>query len=178
MQLKPILFFLVVGGLASYVVVHQVRQGDGGVIRIGQIAPEFSVSDASEKQINLNDFRGQMVFLNFWASWCEPCEREMPDLERLNNKLKDKKFKMLTVSVDVDPGAAAKFYEQHHLTMPWYSDPGRVIADKYKVNVYPETFLIDANGHIIRHFWAINPQIANDVENYVLEHEKADVSSR
>ena len=178
MKWKPILFFLVVGSLAAYVVIHQTRQGDGGVIRIGQMAPDFSSKDAQGKDVSLSDYRGKLVFLNFWASWCEPCEKEMPDLEKLHNQFKDRKFQMLTVSVDADADAAAKFYKQHNLTMPWFSDPGRTIADKYKVNVYPETFLIDRNGHIIRHFWAVNAQILSQMEGYVRDQEQTEVSAR
>src|ERR1041385_2158173 len=110
MRLKPILFFLIVGSLATYVVIHQIKQGDGGGIRIGQIAADFSVHDATGKQINLTDYRGKLVFLNFWASWCEPCEKEMPDLDTLNKTLKNRKFQMVTVSVDANPDDAAKFY--------------------------------------------------------------------
>ena len=81
MRLKPILFFLVVGSLATYVAVHQYQYGDGGVIRIGQVAPEFTAKDPAGKSVKLSDYRGKLIFLNFWASWCQPCEREMPDLE-------------------------------------------------------------------------------------------------
>jgi peroxiredoxin len=179
MRLKPILFFLIVGSLATYVVVHQIQQGDGGVIRIGQMAPDFTVKDVTGKQVSLSDYRGKLVFLNFWASWCAPCEKEMPDLERLQNTFRDRKFQMLTVSVDVNPDDAAKFYNDRHLTMPWYSDPGRIVANKYKVNVYPETFVIDRNGHIIRHYpGAITSQVMNQIEGYIRDQEEAEISSR
>src|SRR5262245_31657604 len=100
MRLKPILFFLIVGGLSAFVVVRQIRQGDGGIIRIGQMAPDFTVKDVEGRQVSLSDYRGKLVFVNFWASWCVPCAKEMPDLETLHNTLKDRKFQMVTISVD------------------------------------------------------------------------------
>src|SRR5215471_6191307 len=100
MRLKPILFFLIVGGFAAYVAIRQYQYGDGGVIRIGQVAPDFTVKDLNGKTVQLSDYRGKLVFLNFWASWCEPCASEMPDLEIFNKAFKDRKFQMLTFSVD------------------------------------------------------------------------------
>ena len=168
MRLKPILFFLVVGGFAVYVAARQYRYGDGGVIRIGQIAPDFTLQDLSGKAAKLSDYRGKLVFLNFWASWCAPCEQEMPDLEFLNKTFKDRKFQMLTVSVDTNPDDALKFYKRLKLSMPWYPDPGRTVADRYKVEVYPETFVIDRNGHIIKHYpGPINTQIMAQIDAYI-----------
>jgi peroxiredoxin len=179
MRLKPILFFVIVGSLAAYIIVHQIHEGDGGVIRIGQKAPDVVLTDISGKHVNLSDYRGKLVFLNFWASWCAPCEKEMPDLQTLHNTFKDRAFQMLTVSVDVSPDAAVKFYNGHNLTMPWFSDPGRIIADKYKVNVYPETFIIDRNGHIIRHYpGPITTQTIQQIEGYMRDQEQDQISAR
>ena len=62
--------------------------------------------------------------------------------------------------------------------MPWFLDPGQVVASRYKVSGFPETFLIDPNGHIIRHFWSINSQIAGEIENYLRDREQSEVSAR
>src|SRR5205814_9121989 len=124
MLLNPIIFCLVVGCLATYVAVHQYHYGDGGIIRIGQVAPDFTAKDATGKSVKLSDYRGKLIFLNFWASWCQPCEREMPDLEIMNRAFKGRKFQMLTVSLDANPDDAVKFYKDHKLTLPWFLDPG------------------------------------------------------
>jgi len=178
MRLKPILFFLAVGGLAVYVAMWQYQQGDGGIIRIGQMAPDFSVKTADGREVRLSDYRGKLVFINFWASWCAPCASEMPDLEILNKAFKNRKFQMLTFSVDVNPNDAEKFYKEHKLSMPWFPDPGRRVADRYKVSVYPETFLIDGNGHIIKHYpYAINTQIMAQLDEYIRNQEGVDSAS-
>jgi len=175
MRLKPILFFLAVGGLAVYVAAHQYQNGDGGVIRIGQMAPDFTVHSVDGKTANLSDYRGKLVFLNFWASWCEPCASEMPDLEVLNKTYKNRNFQMLTFSVDTDQDAAIKFYKKFNLTMPWFPDPGQQVAGKYKVSGFPETFLIDQNGHIVKHYiGAINTQIMAQLDTYIGEHRGSD----
>src|ERR1051326_1320642 len=146
-RLKDIVFFLVVGSLAGYFVYKEVtRVGEPGIINVGQLAPDFSIKDQNGHPVKLSDYRGKLVFLNFWASWCAPCEKEMPDLEFLQKTFKNRKFQMLTMSVDVNTDDAVKFYNNHKLTMPWFPDPGRTVADKYKVQVYPETFIIDRGG--------------------------------
>jgi peroxiredoxin len=175
MRLKPILFFLVVGSFAVYVAARQYQYGDGGVIRIGQIAPDFTAQTADGKTVKLSDYRGKLVFLNFWASWCEPCAVEMPDLEILNKTYRDKRFQMLTFSVDTDQDAAAKFYNRFKLTMPWFPDPGQVVAGRYKVTGFPETFLIDRNGHIVKHYvGAISTQIMAQLDSYIGDQGTAD----
>src|SRR3954471_1342552 len=98
MRLKPIIFFLIVGCVATYLVIHQTQQGGGTVIRVGQMAPDFVIKDPSGKEVKLSDYRGKIVFLNFWASWCEPCKAEMPDLDSMNASFKSRKFQMLAVS--------------------------------------------------------------------------------
>src|SRR5436190_15302432 len=131
MRLKPIIFFLIVGGFCTFLVVRQSQQGGGGEIRVGQIAPDFTIKDPSGKDVKLSDYRGKIVFLNFWASWCAPCAQEMPDLETMNKTFKDRRFQMMAVSTDADIKDAVKFYEERSLTLPWFSDPGRRVADKY-----------------------------------------------
>ncbi len=175
MRLKPILFFLVVGGLSTFLIVRQAKEGQPGVINIGQEAPDFSIKNLAGKEIHLSDYRGKLVFLNFWASWCGPCIEEMPELETMNKAFKDRKFQMLAVSTDVEPENARKFYDDAHFTMGWFSDPGRRVAEKYHVSVYPETFIIDANGHVIKHYpGPVNTQVMAQIEGYIRNQEAAE----
>jgi peroxiredoxin len=179
MRLKPILFFLIVGSFATYIVVHQTAQGDGGVIRIGQIAPDFTAKDMNGETVQLRDYRGKLVFLNFWASWCGPCAQEMPDLDLINKTFKNRQFQMMMVSNDAVPNDAKKFLEARHLDLPWYSDPGMLVSSKYHTTGWPETFIIDPNGHILRHVVGpVNPQIMGQIENYLRDQEVADQASR
>jgi peroxiredoxin len=180
-RLKAIIFFLAVGSLASYFVYKEVtRVGEPGVINIGQKAPDFSIKDQNGKTIKLSDYRGKVVFLNFWGTWCQPCIAEMPEMEILNNKLKDRKFQMLAVSVDSDWELVNEFYEKYNLTLPAVLDPGHQVARLYKVYKFPETFLIDANGYVVKHTWQerwADPRVMSIVENLVRQADMNDEAS-
>lgn len=153
-RLKAIIFFVVVGCVAGYFVYRQASHtGDPGVINIGQKAPDFSIKDESGRLVKLSDFRGKVVFVNFWGTWCPSCVDEMPEIQRLYQQFKGRKFEMLEVSIDNDWPEIHQFYKDHHLDLPTYLDPGHQIAGLYKVFKFPETFLIDGNGNVIRHTW-------------------------
>ena len=122
---KSIIFFLVVGSIAGYLVFKEVtRVGKPGIINIGQQAPDFSIKDENGRAIKLSDYRGKLVFLNFWATWCGPCVEEMPELESMYKTLKARKFQMLAVSIDTDWDTVKDFYKQHNLSIPafWIRD--------------------------------------------------------
>ena len=138
-------------------------------------APDFSLPDMAGKSQRLSDYRGKVVFLNFWATWCVPCVEEAPEMEKLNARLKDRKFQMLTVAIDTDWKPVNEFYAVHNLTLPVFLDPGQQIArGLYKITGVPETFLIDANGHVVRHtfgeHWA-DPRIVSYIESLIRQQE-------
>ena len=174
-RLKAIAFFLVVGSLAGYFVYKEVtRVGQPGMINIGQPAPDFSIKDKQGKLVKLSDYRGKVVFLNIWGTWCQPCIAEMPEMEILYNKFKDRKFQMMAVTIDNSWDEVNKFYADHNLTLPAFLDPGHQIAELYKVFKYPETFLIDANGYVVKHTWVehwADPRVMDIVENLVRQAE-------
>jgi peroxiredoxin len=118
-----------------------------------------------------------VVFLNFWYTTCEPCRQEMPDMERINLAFKDRKFKMIPISVDTNLDDVKKFYADFKLTtMPTYLDPGKQIASRYNVYKFPETYVIDGNGIVLKHYiggktWS-KPPYMNDLEEWVKEQEE------
>jgi peroxiredoxin len=177
-RIKAIVFFLVVGSVAGFFVYREVtRVGDPGIVNIGQQAPDFSIKDQSGKAIKLSDYRGKVVFLNFWGTWCLPCIEEMPEMQTLNQKFKDRRFQMIAVSIDNDWELVNEFYKKHNLSLPTYLDPGHQIANLYKVYKYPETFLIDANGYVVKHTWQehwANPRVMGLVENLIRQADAAE----
>jgi len=123
----------------------------GGAL-VGQPAPDFSLSDLSGRTIRLANLRGRVVFLNLWATWCEPCRAEMPAMQALYARLRGPDFEMLAVSADQEGRAVVQsFVADLGLAFPVLPDPDLQVAHRYRVTGYPETFVIDRNGRIVAH---------------------------
>ncbi len=119
--------------------------------RIGENAPAFTVQDSDHK-ITLTDFRGQIVVLNFWGSWCAPCIEETPSLIQMQARLKPKGVTVLGVSIDVDDGAYHKFLKDFGVNFVTVRDEAQKSATLYGTRGWPETYIIDRNGVVRRKF--------------------------
>jgi thiol-disulfide isomerase/thioredoxin len=117
--------------------------------------PDFTLADMDGEQHSLSDFRGQVVMLNFWATWCPPCRREMPSMERLYSKLKDQGFVVVAVNQFEDPDLVFEFTGRLSLapTFPILFDRDSRVAEQFKVKGLPTTYLLDKQGRI--HYRAI-----------------------
>jgi peroxiredoxin len=123
-------------------------------------APDFTVADGSTS-IHLADYRGKVVLLNFWATWCPPCIEEMPGLTMLHHDRPD--LAILAVSIDEDPDAYSSFLVRRHVDLITVRDPGQTAAKLYHTEGWPETYIIDRQGVIRRKIvgdpdWS-NPEI-------------------
>src|SRR5438105_10243830 len=144
-----------------------------------QPAKDFVSPAPDGKPVKLSDYRGKVVFLNFWATWCVPCVEEAPEMQKLNATLKDRKFQMLTLAIDTDWKPVNDFYAKHGLSVPVFLDPGQQVArGLYKITGVPETFLIDANGHVVRHtfgeHWA-DPRMVSYIESLIQQPRRETV---
>jgi cytochrome c biogenesis protein CcmG/thiol:disulfide interchange protein DsbE len=119
--------------------------------RIGSNAPDFTIQD-SQSTITLRQFRGQIVVLNFWATWCPPCVEEMPSLVEMQRRMKSKGVTVLAVSVDVDENAYKQFLKDHRVDLLTVRDPGQKSSNLYGTFKFPETYIIDRNGLMRRKF--------------------------
>ncbi len=119
----------------------------------GQIAAAFTLKDLSGKKVSLSSFRGKVVFLNIWATWCGPCREEMPSIESLYSHFKNtKNFVILGVSEDTEGKAAvAPYITRNGYHFRILLDPENVVGEKYGVSGVPETFIIDQQGRIVAH---------------------------
>jgi cytochrome c biogenesis protein CcmG, thiol:disulfide interchange protein DsbE len=117
--------------------------------RIGQAAPDFSVQDSDHK-IALSQFRGDVVVLNFWATWCPPCQQETPSLVSLQDRTRAKGVVVLGVSIDVDDEAYHRFLKQHGINFVTVRDPDQKVSDIYGTHGWPETYIIDRQGVLRR----------------------------
>jgi cytochrome c biogenesis protein CcmG/thiol:disulfide interchange protein DsbE len=100
----------------------------------------------------LSQYRGQVVVLNFWATWCPPCVEEMPSLVEMQRRMKAKGITVLAVSVDVDERAYRQFLKDHNVNLITVRDPGQKSSTLYGTFKFPETYVIDRNGVMRRKF--------------------------
>jgi cytochrome c biogenesis protein CcmG, thiol:disulfide interchange protein DsbE len=119
--------------------------------RIGSKAPDFTVQD-SDRTVALNQFRGQIVVLNFWATWCPPCVEEMPSLVQMQRRMKAKGVTVVAVSIDVDENAYRQFLKEHGVDLLTVRDPAQKTPELYGTHGWPETFIIDRTGVMRRKF--------------------------
>jgi cytochrome c biogenesis protein CcmG, thiol:disulfide interchange protein DsbE len=119
--------------------------------RIGSNAPDFTLQDSDHK-VTLSQFRGQVVVLNFWATWCSPCVEETPSLVQMTTRFKDKGVVVLAVSIDADDAAYHKFLKDYSVNMVTVRDEAQKAARLYGTFGWPESYVIDRNGVIRRKF--------------------------
>jgi peroxiredoxin len=112
-------------------------------------APAFTVPSPAGRTLSLTDVKGGVVLLNFWATWCPPCREEMPSMERLYQRYRDRGFTVLALSIDRDLAAVPLFVEKSRLTFPIGLDSKMAVAELYRVHALPTTIVIDRAGQII-----------------------------
>jgi cytochrome c biogenesis protein CcmG, thiol:disulfide interchange protein DsbE len=118
---------------------------------VGSPAKEFSVTD-SDRTVNLNQYRGQVVLVNFWATWCPPCVEELPSLMTLQERMKGRGLVVVGVSIDVDGDAYHRFLKLHGINFVTVRDPDQKVAGMYGTSGWPETYIIDRQGVLRRKF--------------------------
>ena len=119
--------------------------------RIGASAPDFTVQD-SQNKVTLSQFRGQILVLNFWATYCAPCIEELPSLVEMQRRLKTKNVTVVAVSIDVDESAYQRFLRDHNVSLLTVRDPDQKTNSLYGTVKIPETYIIDRNGVMRRKF--------------------------
>ena len=132
----------------------------------GTPAPAFTLPRLADGEpLRLADFRDRVVLVNFWATWCEPCEAEMPAMQRLHDMFDREDFELLAVSVDEGAEEVHAFRERLDLSFPILLDPGEVVAHRYQTFRYPETLLVGRDGVIVERYvggreWDSPPYVA------------------
>jgi peroxiredoxin len=109
---------------------------------------DFTLADLQGKAWHLQDLRGKVVLVNFWATWCPPCRKEMPDLDALYNKFKDRGFVVLAIS-DEEAAKVSPFIAQRKISYPVLLDPGRKVNDAFIVEGIPKSFVYDRGGKMV-----------------------------
>jgi peroxiredoxin len=118
----------------------------------GHPAPDFTLPVLDGPEQSLSALRGRVVLLNFWATWCKPCEEEMPAMQRLHASLAGDDFALLAVSVDDGDEEVRAFRDRLALTFPILRDPEKRASGAYQTFRFPESWLIDRNGVVVARY--------------------------
>jgi thiol-disulfide isomerase/thioredoxin len=120
----------------------------------GARAPGFVLPllETPAETLDLASLSGRVVLVNFWATWCEPCEQEMPAMERLYQLLPRDRFELVAVAIGDDEAKVAEFQRRYSLTFPIVLDPDKKVAEAYQTMGVPESLLIDVDGRIVERY--------------------------
>ncbi len=116
----------------------------------GDIAPDFNLPglDGGD-EISLSDWRGSVVYLDFWASWCGPCRISLPEMVKLQSALSDAPFTVLAINLDEEPHKGVRFLKRFPVNYPVASNPDGSVAASYNITGMPNSFLIDPEGRVV-----------------------------
>ena len=114
----------------------------------GQPAPDFALKSSTGENLRLSEYRGDVVLINFWATWCGPCRQEMPLLDQLYTRYQRVGFNLLAVNIDDDSQRAMSMIRELGVSFPVLFDSQKVVSKLYDVNAMPVTVLVDRNGHV------------------------------
>ncbi|HZD53642.1 MAG TPA: TlpA disulfide reductase family protein [Woeseiaceae bacterium] len=117
---------------------------------VGQPAPDFALKSAAGENLRLSEYRGEVVMINFWATWCGPCRQEMPLLDDLYTRYERVGFRLLGVNIDDDSGKAMEMAEQLGVGFPVLFDADKSVSERYQVEAMPVTVLVGRGG-TVRH---------------------------
>ena len=134
----------------------------------GDTAPEFVLPAMnSEQVISLEEFRGRVVFLDFWASWCGPCRKSLPLYEEMKTEFPQERFEIVAVNLDENQNDAVRFLEKHPVSYTILMDPAGTTAGQWQIQAMPSSFLVDINGNIIKAWAGFNPSHLEEIQNAI-----------
>jgi peroxiredoxin len=117
-------------------------------VNVGDVAPEFSLHDVNGNIVTLNSFKGMVVFITFWATWCPSCKEELPDLNTLQQKYAAKGFTVLSICIESSETVVATYLNKHPVTFPVLIDKEGAAAEAFRFSGLPASFLIGKDGLI------------------------------
>ncbi|MFN2289915.1 MAG: TlpA family protein disulfide reductase [Anaerolineae bacterium] len=151
-KLSPV--WLATGAVALVVIAllgYSLVTGPSAALQVGQPAPQFQLTTFGGDSVSLNGLRGQVVVLNVFASWCNPCRQEAPDLEQVWREYEGRGVQFLGIAYKDAASKAQAFLAEFDATYPGALDPGSRVSRAYGVTGVPETFVIDQQGVLVRH---------------------------
>jgi peroxiredoxin len=131
------------------------------------VAPEFDLASRDGGRVELSDLSGQVVMVNFWATWCGPCREEMPHLEALHQRYSNLGFTLLGVNVEEDSSGADAFLTETPVSFPILFDPENQVSELYNVIAMPSTVLIDKSGNMRYIHHGYKPGYEHDYQSQI-----------
>jgi peroxiredoxin len=117
-------------------------------VSLDQVAPDFTLRSLSGENLRLQEYRGKVVLINFWASWCGPCRQEMPILDRIHKRYAPAGFTVLGVNVEGELDKARKIADRLDVSFPLLFDDGQQVSEDYALKSMPYTVLVDRDGQV------------------------------
>ena len=139
------LVFSVCMALSAILITPSVQASS---VKLSEEAPDFTLKSLGGDNLRLEEYRGQVVLINFWASWCGPCRQEMPILDRLHQRYEDTGFAVLGVNVEGEVAPAQKIVDKTNVTFPVLIDEGQIVSQLYDLEAMPSTVVVDRDGRV------------------------------
>ncbi len=130
-------------------------------------APDFLLPDLKGKQVRLSDYRGKVVLVDFWATWCPPCRVEIPHFKELFRLYQDKGFEILAVSMDENPAVVQDFVRAYQIPYTVVIGDQQTAEHFGGIPVFPTTFVIDRQGRILRRFEGYSEDLLQEMKTLI-----------
>jgi cytochrome c biogenesis protein CcmG/thiol:disulfide interchange protein DsbE len=140
---------ILVGFVALFVIFFSRPHGVSHAPSLGEQVPGFNLKKDTGEPVTISDFRGKILVLNFWASWCAPCLDELPSLNRLSERYADKGVQVVGISVDEDPDAYRNFLTKNRISFLTLRNHTRSVSEQYGTYKLPETYIISRDGRLL-----------------------------
>lgn len=134
----------------------------------GDSAPDFTLDNLEGKKVRLSDFKGKVVLLDFWATYCLPCHEAIPALQQLQDSYKEEGFEVIGISVDSYSGHVPDFVKEHAMRYAVVLDPAKSTAESYGFSQLPTTFLIGRDGKVLQKWLGYDPMIGEEIRTAVI----------
>jgi peroxiredoxin len=147
--MRTVILLLMIAAI-GYTLYNNATAEDVSVLKAGDKAPDFSLVDLEGNTHKLSDYEGQGVFLNFWGTWCKPCAKEMPAMDRQYEQFKDQGVQVLAVNIAQSEFEVQNFADQYKLSFPVVIDKTKSVMTAYNIIPLPTTVLVNPEGEIER----------------------------
>ena len=156
---------LVLIAAIGYTIYNSVTAEEVSLLKVGDAAPDFTLVDLEGEQHQLSEYKGQGVFLNFWGTWCKPCAKEMPAMDRQYEVYKEQGVHVLAVNIAQSDFEVQSFADQYDLSFPVVIDKSKSVMSAYNINPLPTTILVNPEGKVEKII--TGEMTEQDIESYM-----------